>query len=312
MKTFAKLALVFGLAVVAAGLVAGDVLAQCGTTAGCGDPNCGMCASKATAVTISLEDLSPDELKLVKHLADLIEKNTRVEFNVASAAEATGLSEEAILGFDEDRIEAGVIAELKARGFDTANISFGGGSTCSEYGACSVDANLAGASGDLLASYAAERETDGKSYVAWRAPDFTLPTTDGKEVSLSDYKGRPVALLILATHCNHCVDTMPMLAKLQEKYEKDLVILPVVNNAKSVDAAKSWAKRLKVEYPLLVSTDKSLSKLYKAQLVPTAVLINAKGFVTKKLITYKNEATLDLAFGDLVKAANGGSGKGSK
>lgn len=187
-----------------------------------------------------------------------------------------------------------------------------GANTCAEFGACSVDRNLMGASGDVLKDYRAERASDGKSYIAWKAPDFTLPTTDGGEVSLSDYQGKPVAVAILATHCNHCVDTAPMLAKLKEKYGNDLAILPVVINASSVDAVQSWAKNVGADYPLLVSTDKSVSEQFKVELVPTVVLINSKGFVTKKLVTFKEQSAIDLAFAELVGRVEMGSAKGSR
>jgi peroxiredoxin Q/BCP len=33
--------------------------------------------------------------------------------------------------------------------------------------------------------------------VSQQAPDFTLPSISGQDVSLSDYKGRPVVLVFL-------------------------------------------------------------------------------------------------------------------
>ena len=232
-----------------------------------------------------------------------------VRFDAAAFSKATGVSEDVVLAMDHDRIQAGIFTELQSRGFDTSNLSFGAGN-CSEFGACSVDANLAGASGELLQSYEAEKSTSGQLYMAWKAPDFTLPTTDGREITLSDYEGKPVAVAILAMHCNHCVDTMPMLAKFREKYASDLVILPVVTNARSTEAVKSWAKALGVDYPLLVSTDKSISDQFKAQLVPTVVLINEKGFVTRKLVTFQDESELEVAIGELTgktASSTGGS-----
>ena len=101
-----------------------------------------------------------------------------------------------------------------------------------------------------------------------------------------------------------------MLAKFREKYASDLVILPVVTNARSIDAVKSWAKALGVDYPLLVSTDKSISDQFKAQLVPTVVLINEKGFVTRKLVTFQDESELEVAIGELTgktASSTGGS-----
>ncbi len=289
------------------GVGVGDATAQCGTDAGCGDANCSACASTASAgsacaspaVAISLDELSADELKLVRHIAGLIESSKRVEFDIAAFAEATGLSEETITGFDQGRIESGIIAELQARDFDTSKISFGAGN-CSEFGACSVDRNLSGASGELLESYQTERASNGKTFDDWTAPDFTLPSTDGKEVSLSDFRGKRVALMLLATHCNHCYDTMPFLAELRKTYADDIVILPVLVNASSVDDARKWIALTGAELTALVSTDKSVSKLYETELVPATFLIDEKGYVTKKFVTFQTKETIGLAIREFV------------
>ena len=46
-----------------------------------------------------------------------------------------------------------------------------------------------------------------------------------------------------------------------------------------------------------------------AQLVPTVVLINEKGFVTKKFVTFQNESTLDVAIAERIKRFRGFSQK---
>ena len=45
----------------------------------------------------------------------------------------------------KDRLQAGVMAELRNRNFDFAKLESCAGN-CAEFGACSVDKNLAGAS----------------------------------------------------------------------------------------------------------------------------------------------------------------------
>ncbi len=181
---------------------------------------------------------------------------------------------------------------------------------CSTFGACSVDKNLARASGDELNLYRTEKDTDGQTFSDWKAPNFTLMSTGGEEVSLSDFRGNPVALIMFATHCNHCVDTVPILTELMKRYrDTNLVVLPVVVNARSEKNVRSWAKATGADFPLLVSKDKQVAAAYNTRLVPATFLIDANGYVKRKLVTFQDRKTLDLALGELLGA---GAGRGSK
>lgn len=57
------------------------------------------------------------------------------------------------------------------------------------------------------------------------APDFTLQSMDGKEVKLSDFKGKKVYLKFWASWCGPCKKSMPELMELAAKPDRDFEIL---------------------------------------------------------------------------------------
>src|SRR5688572_20393610 len=60
------------------------------------------------------------------------------------------------------------------------------------------------------------------------APNFTLSTADGQQVSLHHYRGKVVFLNFWATWCIPCREEMPALEQLHRTYQsQDLAILSI-------------------------------------------------------------------------------------
>ncbi len=51
-----------------------------------------------------------------------------------------------------------------------------------------------------------------------QSPEFAINTMDGKQILLSQYKGKVVALIFILTTCPHCQHTVGILTKLQNEY----------------------------------------------------------------------------------------------
>ncbi|MCI0414474.1 TlpA family protein disulfide reductase [bacterium] len=172
---------------------------------------------------------------------------------------------------------------------------------CSAYQACSVDRDLRGATAAELEEYKKEKALDGKTFTDRIAPDFRAAGSDGSVVSLSAFRGKPVALVFLAVHCNHSKDTLPILSELKKEYEpQGIVILPVYVHDGAVEDIKQFADSLKLDFPLLV-VGKEISKAYKNRMVPTTLLIDSSGHIVRQFVGFKKQSVLASAFAQLLQ-----------
>ena len=57
--------------------------------------------------------------------------------------------------------------------------------------------------------------------------DLSGTTVDGKKLSLRDFKGKPVLLHYWATWCEPCKVDIARIRELQEKYQRDIVVVGI-------------------------------------------------------------------------------------
>ncbi len=94
------------------------------------------------------------------------------------------------------------------------------------------------------------------------APDFTLPATGGADVSLSDYRGRPVVLVFYPG------DDTAVCTKQLNSYNDELGQFTELNaqvlgiSAQDVTSHDAFAGKHGFGFPLLADTDKAIAGLY--------------------------------------------------
>ena len=111
------------------------------------------------------------------------------------------------------------------------------------------------------------------------APDFTLRGADGRNVRLDELRGQVVLVNFWATWCGPCREEMPRLETLYEKYHKSGFVLLGVNVDDDPRTALATAAKLNVSFPVLLDTDKHVSKLYDLSTMPSTVVIDRDGKV---------------------------------
>lgn len=112
------------------------------------------------------------------------------------------------------------------------------------------------------------------------APDFTLKDLNGKNVRLSDFRGRnPVLLVFSTTWCPHCRSQVPLINDIYSSYRGKGLQVYHVDIQEPADRIISFVKRYRVTYPVLLDADGKVSKQYRIVGVPANVLINRDGSI---------------------------------
>jgi len=109
------------------------------------------------------------------------------------------------------------------------------------------------------------------------APQFTLPGPDGKIVSLSDFKGKPVFINFWATWCGPCREELPLLAKLRKEHQNDIEFLFISIDDKW-DEVNAYLKAEKLDIPVVLDPQgKSVAVgLFNANAWPTTITLDSK------------------------------------
>ncbi|MBX3619026.1 MAG: TlpA family protein disulfide reductase [Rhizobacter sp.] len=111
------------------------------------------------------------------------------------------------------------------------------------------------------------------------APDFTLRVLDGPNLRLQEQRGKVVLVNFWATWCGPCRKEMPHLNRIADKYRSAGLVMLGVNVDDNVRNAAEVAAKLGVKFPVLLDTDKRVSKLYDLNSMPSTMVIDRSGRV---------------------------------
>ena len=110
------------------------------------------------------------------------------------------------------------------------------------------------------------------------APDFSLPTADGKTLKLSDYRGKAVIIDFWATWCPPCRKGIPDLISLKKKYgSKGLEVIGVSVDQDTKSDVVPFIKNQGINYPVVYADNTVGMKYGGIEAIPTTFIINKQG-----------------------------------
>ena len=133
--------------------------------------------------------------------------------------------------------------------------------------------------------------------VGKQAPDFHLPALDGRTVSLSDYRGKKLAVVFWASWNN---GSHPAMASLGLFYRDnrpadanfDLVAISVGDDRKAV---QDFVTQSKVTFPVLLDSSEATAKAFQVRSIPAVAVIDGDGKVTWGSVGFTQRWGFDLA-----------------
>ncbi|MEH7333792.1 thiol-disulfide oxidoreductase ResA [Neobacillus drentensis] len=131
-----------------------------------------------------------------------------------------------------------------------------------------------------------------KVAVGETAPDFVLTDMQGNKHRLSDYRGQGVFLNFWGTWCPPCKKEMPYINNQYQQYKDKGVQVLSVDIQESELAVNQFAEHYKLDFPIMIDTDKEVMTAYGIDPLPATFLIDKNGKVIKYNTGEMSEATV--------------------
>jgi thiol-disulfide isomerase/thioredoxin len=126
------------------------------------------------------------------------------------------------------------------------------------------------------------------------APDFSLKSFDGQQITLSQLKGKVVLLDFWATWCGPCRESIPHLIQLYKNYKDSGFELVGMNVDKGDrEVVRRFIASMDIPYPV-VTVPEDVARRYRVTGIPATFLIDQEGKVRERMVGYSGAVAQQL------------------
>ena len=122
----------------------------------------------------------------------------------------------------------------------------------------------------------------GGSQVGESAPDFTVPTLDGRTFTLSEHRGNPTIVFFMAYWCGTCIPEARALAQIHEEFGKEVSIVVLdVDPTSSPEALAQFKENVgNPDYVWAFDLGQEVTVSYQIPSLDTTLILDSDGVVS--------------------------------
>jgi thiol-disulfide isomerase/thioredoxin len=116
------------------------------------------------------------------------------------------------------------------------------------------------------------------------APDFTLTSLNDEQMTLSDFRGRPILINFWTTWCAPCRAEMPELERAYKVYADDELVILAVNLTEqdALEDVQTFVDEFQITFPVLLDEESYVAQdLYRLMGLPMSVFVNSHGTINR-------------------------------
>lgn len=139
-------------------------------------------------------------------------------------------------------------------------------------------------------------KADSNGYIVFdgdKAPDFTIKLTDGRQLKLSDLRGKLVMIQFTASWCGVCRKEMPFIERdiWQRHKDNPNFVLIGIDRDEPLEKVVNFAKQTGVTYPLGLDPGANIYAKYALRKsgITRNILIDKDGTIIKRTRLYKED-----------------------
>lgn len=144
---------------------------------------------------------------------------------------------------------------------------------------------------------------DYKNYLleGKKLPSLNFVDLEGNKYDSETTKGKTIVIKCWFIHCTKCIEEMPKLNKLVEKYnrKKDILFLSLAFD--SENELRSFLAKREFKYAVVANKKDYLKKDLNISLYPTHLIINKNGIIVKVINSFQE---LDIALNTFLSKTN--------